>query len=346
MPLPPSNRPKNIAAQIAEIRALLPTSLGSAELRDRIAADIRARAIFVSRLSSAIVLSTVKVMVDRLAAGEIDEATARVTIMQVVRAVGYTPEGGFPDDPPGTVPPAIPGSLQDLSSLRRINFILRTQLAMLRGRGQQLRGTAPERLRQFPAWELVRVQQKVAPRRWGGMHDGTPPMRGGDIDPRPRWIIAGGVVRAGGRLIALKGDPVWGELGSSGNFDDALDVDYPPFAFNSGMRWREVPRSECIALDVVGPDGESIDEWTALDHPTLVDTQSGLPAPQVSTRTIDPAVRDYLKTLPGIEFADEETATVEGSADEIRRRIAERRAARAAQRQRDIQKAIERGVKS
>jgi len=64
-------------------------------------------------------------------------------------------------------------------------------------------------------------------------------------------------------------------------------VDYPPFAFNSGMGWRPVTRAECERLGVTGPDGESIDAWQAENHPLLVDTQTGLPAPEISMRNAD-----------------------------------------------------------
>lgn len=322
------------------IRDLLPTTLGSAEIRDAIAADLRARSVFAARLGNATVLSELKKMVDALAAGKTDLATARWMIAESLKEVGYTPEGGFPDDLSGEVPPAMEGTLQDLSSRRRLDFILKTQVALVRGRGQQLRGMAPERLKQFPAWELVRTQQKTAPRKWGGQHDGTPPVRGGDIDPRPRWIIAGGKATAGGRLIALKGDPVWGELGASGNFDDALDVDFPPFAFNSGMRWEEVPRGECDALGITGPDGETIDEWLAETHPLLVDTQSGIPAPQGSVKDLDPAIRQAFERSAGIRIV-ETTATTPGNEDEVRRVLEERRAAREARKAERLQRSIE-----
>lgn len=315
-----------VAAQVSRIRDLLPTSLGSREIRGAIAADIRARSFFVSRMGNAIALSEAKRVTDLLAAGKMNLAEARLAIMQVLRSVGYTPEGGFPDDPPGVVPPAVAGSLQDLGSMRRINFMLRTQLALVRGRGQQLRGMQPDRLKQFPAYELVREVPKRAPRKWGGKHDGTPPKRGGDVDDRPRWIIAGGKVTADGRLIALKGDPVFGELGSSENFDDALDVDFSPFAFESGMRLREVSRGECNAYRITGPNGESIDEWLAMTHPLLVDTQSGIPAPQASVKSLDPAIRAAFEKREGIVIV-ESTATTKGNEDEVRARIAARRKA-------------------
>lgn len=323
----PLETPTLDAAKVAAIRDLLSTSLGSAELRDALAEDIRARSVFAARLGNLTVLSKLKEVVDTMANGKMDLATARVTLMELLHAVGYTPEGGFPEAASGEVPPAVRGSLQDLSSKHRLDFMLRTQLALVRGRGQQLRGLVPARLKQFPAYELVRVQAKVAPRRWGGQHDGTPPLRGGSIDPRPRWIIAGGRVTADGRLLALKGDPVFGELGSSGNFDDALDVDYAPFAFNSGMRLVERSRGECNALRITGPNGETIDEWQAMTHPLLVDTQSGIPVPQASIRNLDPELVKVFEKSAGIKIV-ETTATTAGNEAEIRRVLAVRKAAR------------------
>jgi hypothetical protein len=328
------------AAEVARIRSLLPTSLGSAEIRDAIAADVRARAVFSARVSNADFLSSIKFVVDELAAGKTDLATARWYLSETLKEIGYTPEGGFPEDL-GNPPDAVEGSLQDLRSRRRLELILRTQVALMRGRGQQVRGTAPARLKQFPAWELVRSQEKAAPRMWGGVHDGTPPVRGGDVDPRPRWIIAGGKSLPSGRLIALKGDPVWGELGSSGNFDDALDVDYPPFAFNSGMRWQEVSRGECNALGIVGPDGESIDEWLSEDHPTLVDTQSGIPAPQASVKKLDPEIRKAFEESAGIQIV-EDTATTRGNKEEVLAAIEERRKAREARKAERVAAAVKR----
>lgn len=336
MPLPPTIPD---ALRVAEIRNLLPTTLGSAGIRDAIAADIRARAVFASRMGNLSVVSQLKEVVDQLAAGETNLATARLVMMRTLQAVGYTPEGGFPSDPEGEVPPALEGTLQDLSSTKRLNFILRTQLALVRGRGQQLRGMEPARMRQFPAYELVRSQQKEVPRMWGGMHDGTPPRRAKSIDPRPRWTIAGGKPTADGRLIALKGDPIWGELGGSGNFDDALDVDFPPFAFESGMRWKEVSRGECNALRITGPNGESIDEWLAMDHPLLVTTQSGIPAPQGSVKKLDPALVETWQKQTGIVIV-ESTATTPGNEDAVRAKLDERRAAREARRAERLAKSI------
>jgi hypothetical protein len=316
------------AAEIARIRDLLPTTLGTAEIRATIAADLRARSVFAARVGKVVFLDAIKMVIDELAAGRTDFATARWYLAESLREMGYTPEGGFSDTPPGAVPPAIAGTLQDLSSRRRLNLIIETQLALVRGRGQQLRGTSAERLREFPAWELVRAIDRRAPRNWGGKHGSSAKPKSRRVDPRPRWIIAGGSIHSSGRLIALKGDPIWGELGASGNYDDALDVDYPPFCFNSGMRWIEVGRAEALSLGIRGPGGESIDEWLSQDHPTLVDTQSGIPAPQASLKGIDPELRKVFEKSSGITVV-ESTATTKGNEDEVRAALARRRAARA-----------------
>ena len=64
-------------------------------------------------------------------------------------------------------------------------------------------------------------------------------------------------------MIARKGATIWEELGSAAIFDDALDTDHPPFAFNSGMGWRSVPRAECIRLGLIAEDyqPEGFREW-------------------------------------------------------------------------------------
>jgi hypothetical protein len=45
-------------------------------------------------------------------------------------------------------------------------------------------------------------------------------------------------------MIALKNHDIWNWIGSSDLFPDALDVIWPPFAFNSGMWVRDVSRGE------------------------------------------------------------------------------------------------------
>ena len=280
------------AARSAGAREAMATALGTEGLRD-MGAGILARSAFCARGSNAIFASRLKEIIDELTAGNIGEGQARTALWEILRDLDYTPEGGFPDAPPGEVPPAIRGSLQDLSSFQRRDLIIRTQLDLMRGAGEQTRGHTPERLRAFPAWELVRVQDKRVPRHWGGVEMGTDKT----IGDEPRWTIAGGILRAG-KMVAFKGDPVWGELGSYDNFSDALGVDHPPFAFSSGMGWREVSAAECDRLGVSGPNRETAEEWFA-NGPVVMAGKLPLPSPKISFAGIDPEIVNAFRTATG-----------------------------------------------
>lgn len=297
----------------ASERGELPTSLGTAELRE-LGADVLSSSVFTARGTNAIYVSKLKEVIDQLAAGDINFATARWTLMEALKATGYTPEGGFPDVPEGTVPPALAGTLQDLSSQRRIEFILKTQIALVRGKGQAFRGAA--RAAAFPAWELVRVYQVTAPRDWPS-----------------RWAIAGGKP---GPMIALKGDPIWGELGSYDNFTDALGVDHPPFAFNSGMGWREVAAGEVRKLGITGPNGESPKDWQKSGPATL---DGKLPAPQLDVNETDPELLKKLQERDGV-VVEKGTAMRPEDADKIRAGIEARRLAREARKAARLDKSI------
>ena len=259
-------------------RTVMPTNLSTAELRD-LGADVLARSVFTARGTSAIFASKIKEVIDAIASGTMSESQARAALGQTLDALGYDAEaGGFSDAP---VEPALKGTLQDLRSFRRLDLIVRTQRELMQGAGEQWRGHQPAMLAAFPAWELIRVMPKRAPRNWSGESPSS-------NDPRPRWVIAGGEV-TDGRMIALKGDPIWGELGSYDNFPDALGVDHPPFAFNSGMGWRAVSRDEVQRLGITGPDGETPEEWLASGEGiTMAGRLPQLPAPRLSLDGVDP----------------------------------------------------------
>lgn len=219
----------------ARARGLLPTSLSTADLR-QLDQAVRDRSVFSARTTNAQYLQAIKDAAEDLLQGKINLAAGRARLIAMHQALGYNPETHFGDDP--SIPPAEPGSLRDLSSERRMNLVLRTQESLCAGYGDWLQGQAPDAREQFPCWELVRVMPKMQERG----------------DWPERWSAAGGQFFDGGRMIAAKDDPVWVELGSSANFDDALDNPYPPFAFGSGMGWIEVPRDEALALGVIDPE--------------------------------------------------------------------------------------------
>lgn len=258
-----SNTPLAQALRLARDRGMLPTALGSAELGE-LMQRMQERVFFSARTSNLWYVDQLAKLVERFVKGEgkdNDLAQLRIEARNLLARAGYTPEGGFPGDAALGIPPATAGSLRDLSSEKRLNLIYDTQAQMMRGLGMQLRGL--ERSDRWPAWELVRVAKfgTEHPREWG-----------------KRWQIAKDNLEepstinaqpSTSRLIALKTSPIWLALGSSSIFPDALNVSHPPFAFNSGMGWREVPLEECEELGLITPGdprpgyttADVVDEW-------------------------------------------------------------------------------------
>lgn len=258
------NRSPLDAVNLAASRDLLPSALSSREQRVAFTEAMRESSVFSARTTNAFYLQKVREVVNQVLSGDMDLPLARLVLKQTLAALGYTPEGGFPEDSEGLIPPAVAGTLEDLSSNRRLNLMLDTQIALNRGRGQRDRGLIPARMRAFPAYELVRIGSREVPRDWV-----------------ERWLEIGGVLYEG-RMIAMKDDPFWAELGSSEYFNDALDVSYPPFAFNSGKGWAAVPLAEVRRLGVVVRDGDDI--FTVddvIDNRTEVDVTVPMPKPSL-----------------------------------------------------------------
>jgi hypothetical protein len=303
----PAASPLLDAALLSQLREAMPTSLDTAGLRD-LGAGVLARGVFTARGVSAVYASKLKEVIDQLAAGDIGEGQARSALAECLDILGYDSEkGGFAGE---EVPPVLQGTLQDLRSFRRLDLIVKTQLALMQGAGLQFRGQTPERLATFPAWELVRVLPVGTPRDWPS-----------------RWLIAGGQP---GPLIALKGDPVWGELGSYDNFQDALGVDHPPFAFSSGMGWREVSAAEVEAAGITGPNGETPEEFhSGMERPRVMAGALPLPSPSLSLDGVDPdLIRSFQQATHAT--ASPGTTAVMDYSDILEREIANRDSSRAA----------------
>ncbi len=256
-------------------RRLLPSSLGSAAQRQAFSLAVRGRAVFSARTTNAAYLQAIKEAVERAMQEGIgnDFAKLKLELRDIVRALGYTPEHGFPGDAALGVPPAEPGSLRDLSSEKRIALILHTQLDLFDGAG--LKTSGEDRADRFPWWELVRQEQRRVPR---GSAIGS-------LGWLRRWHQVGGPGRPDLRMIAPKGDPIWSALGDSSNFDDALDTDHPPFAFNSGMGWLEISRTQGISLGLPLPSVPSV--------PSV----PSLPDPKSSAKGMDAALLQKLRSI-------------------------------------------------
>jgi len=236
------------ALDLATRRGLLPSSLGAAELSD-LAASLEERAFWSARTTHAAYLKDLKKLVERFVKGdgyENDLAQLRLEARRLLAKYGYTPEKGFPGDSARGVPSATPGSLQDLRSERRLNLIYDTQAALARGLGQKIRGI--DRIDIAPAWELVRVTDKTTPRDWAERWK----IASDNVNAVGVYVLSSGFSRSPS-LIARKDSPIWAALGSRELFDDALNVDHAPFAFNSGMGLIERSLSDLADYDQPAP---------------------------------------------------------------------------------------------
>ena len=212
---------------IQRVKDLLPTSLGSSELRDTIAKDILRRSIFSARMASAHYLAKLRDVCTAISGGAINNADARAQLLTVLEQMGHSPQ----DE----------GGLRNPASIRRLNLILDTQRQMAASVARLSEETEATAFMD-PAWELVRMGTRRVPRE----------------DWPARWRAAGDSVNWEGalkdRFIALKSSPIWQALGDgAGGFADTLGNPYPPFAFSSGMSWLQVDRETCERLGLIEP---------------------------------------------------------------------------------------------
>ncbi|MBI5693666.1 MAG: hypothetical protein HZC55_26615 [Verrucomicrobia bacterium] len=208
------------ALQSREVRSILLTTGQTADL-ERLAPAIRERAIFSATVTSAEFLDRVDRGVSELLAAKSDQATVRLGLKQLLQEMGYT------------AAPEKAGGLEDLRSDARLNLILETNIELARGYGQWIQGQQADVLDEWPAQELVREREAAVPRDWAA-----------------RWADAGGQFY-GGRMVALKTDPIWRRL-------SRFELPYPPFDFNSGMGVADLARDEAEALGLLEPNTELI----------------------------------------------------------------------------------------
>ena len=220
------------AADIQRIKDLLPTSLGSDELRSSIASDILRRSVFSARMESARYLARIREVCAQVSEGSINQATARARLLETLSQMGHSPLDG--------------GGLTNPASIRRLNLIIDTQRQMAAS-VSRIQTQTPGTLAAYPAWELTRLVDKHVPRE----------------DWPARWRNAGESIGWEGalkdRFIALKTSPIWQALGDgAGGFRDTLGNPYPPFAYSSGMAWVAVGRETCERLGLSGPEPETV----------------------------------------------------------------------------------------
>lgn len=214
-------------AEIILAKTPLPTSLGSAEIREQIAAEVRARSIFSAKTTELGYLARLRDLLARFTAGEINQTDFAYEAQRHLAAIGYSPEAEG----------AEAGSLQDRSSEARLKLILDTNVRQAQAVAQARRSADPEIMAQWPAWRLARTGSRITPRD----------------DWWQRWQDAGNSVGWEGAaqkpMVALKSSPIWAALGRGvGGYRDTLGTAYPPFAFGSGLGWLDVPAAEARRL--------------------------------------------------------------------------------------------------
>jgi len=243
MPMPPID-----SAAITRLREVRPTELSSRRIRDEWDAKIKAHSVFSARTANEDYLRAVKQVLVETSTRQITPQQAERKLLDTLQRLGYTPETGFAGDRSRKtrVPFAKRNTMSDLSSSRRIQLIVDTNVKQARSFGQMAASEDPMILYSDPAWRLTRTGARKKPR-------GTWPAR---------WKAAGEKVGWSGalknRMVALKTSPIWQAIGDgTGGYEDTLGSSYPPFAFGSGMAWVSVSRREWIRMCAAegAPDG-------------------------------------------------------------------------------------------
>ena len=204
-------------AELILQKALVGSNLDSSQW-NQIQAGFRNRAFFSSRVAQVNILAAMRDKVREYAEGETDISKIRMKIREDLQRLHYTPKPGEQD------------TIHDLLSQARLDVIIKTNVAQARGYMQYAEGMSPGAFAAFPAQEFTRIRHSRNPRQ----------------DWPQRWKAAGGNTY-GGRMIALKDDPVWERLSVFGN-------PFPPFDWGSGMGVLDVDRKTAIQLRLISDE--------------------------------------------------------------------------------------------
>ena len=220
-------------AELILQKALVGSKLDSSQW-NQIQAGYRNRTFLSSRIANVNILAAMRERVAKYADGETDLSKIRMMIRDDLRRANYTPEPGQEN------------TIHDLFSQARLDVIIKTNVAQARGYMQYAEGMSPGAFAAFPAQEFTRIAHRRNQRK----------------DWPQRWAKAGGKVY-GGKMIALKDDPVWERLSVFGN-------PFPPFDWGSGMGVLDVDRKTAIQLELIS-DEELRGKTAALREKPLPD---------------------------------------------------------------------------
>src|ERR1017187_7854612 len=153
-------------------------------------------------------------LIDEHTMGSVDQATTRLHIKAALTRNGKLPYFKIGD------------VRQELDS-EWLDLVVRINTDLVCGHCSFVQGIDPEVLDAYPARELIQVKGGTEPYDW-----------------KVRWVESGGQIHIG-RMIALKGDPVWLRISDFGH-------PHSPFAFESGMDMVDVSRVEAVELGLTG----------------------------------------------------------------------------------------------
>jgi hypothetical protein len=163
--------------------------------------------------------------------------------------------------------------ITDPLSIARLQLVVNTQLELAYGYGQYVTAMDEDVLQEWPAWELVRITPRKAPRDWF-----------------QRWSEAGGTLHDG-RMIALKTDPIWAKLSRFGN-------PHPPFDFNSGMGVEEVDRDTAESLGLMSMSmNEALQDFATLKFQTAAQLKAGRGKFNLAPESQQPGLKAFQEGL-------------------------------------------------
>ena len=183
-------------------------------------AGLRDRAFFSSQVTQTKILYAMRKNVSDLVSGGKSPSEVRRDLRAYLDSIGYDAGENR-------------GTIKDLMTKSRLDVMMKTNADQAKGYASHLRATTTGAILAFPAYELVRVERRKMPRDWSS--------RWTDAARKVGWK---GVVR-NGAMIALKTSPIWAALSRFGN-------PFPPFDFNSGMGVRDVKKSVCREIGLLG----------------------------------------------------------------------------------------------
>lgn len=252
MAIGPPTVPQPLPEALADINRRTPIGsvLTSAEWRD-VPAAVRNLSFFSARVTSAQFLELAHRRIREAIGFErrdgrpdaetpiVDRSGVIAELQALAKDLGLDPE------------PGKEGTLEDVTSVRRLELIYDTNVALAYNHARWRTGQQDILMRLVPAYELIREEDRDEPREWFEIWRGE--MARLAPTTRARFIPTTERPQYGGRFIAPKNDPIWQALGDS---PDGLQRPYPPFRFRSGMGWRDVRRREALRLGIIDEDEE------------------------------------------------------------------------------------------